>query len=81
MPKRPAARQQPDIKAYHAGRAIPPGNGNITMISAADAANITIEGNGTIDGNGAKFYTGQGDNTCRPRRKIPPRAILPGPIC
>ncbi|AWI10270.1 glycoside hydrolase family 28 protein [Ereboglobus luteus] len=48
---------------YHAGRAIPRGNGNIVFISAADAENITIEGNGTIDGNGRAFYTGRGDNT------------------
>lgn len=52
-----------DIKHYHAGRGVPPGNGNIVMISAAGAENITIEGPGTIDGNGAKFYTGKGDNT------------------
>jgi len=48
---------------YHAGRAIPSGNGNMVFISAADAENITITGPGTIDGNGHAFYTGQGDNT------------------
>src|SRR5688500_15103541 len=53
----------PDINHYRAGRDIPRGNGNIVMISAADAENITIEGRGTIDGNGAKFFTGKGDNT------------------
>src|ERR1041385_7281042 len=52
-----------DIKQYHAGNNIPPGNGNIVLLSAADAENVRIEGPGTIDGNGAKFYTGRGDNT------------------
>ena len=33
------------------------------MISAANADSIAIEGHGTIDGNGAKFFTGKGDNT------------------
>src|SRR5262245_51505959 len=50
-------------ESYRAGNGIPPGNGNIVLISAANAENITIEGAGTIDGNGAKFYTGRGDNT------------------
>jgi hypothetical protein len=53
----------PNIEHYKAGKDIPPGNGNIVMISAANAENITIEGAGTIDGNGAKFFTGKGDNT------------------
>jgi polygalacturonase len=53
----------PDIVHYHAGNNIPRGNGNIVLISAADADNVTIEGGGTIDGNGAKFFTGKGDNT------------------
>jgi len=48
---------------YKAGNEIPPSNGNIVMISAANAENITIEGPGTIDGNGAKFFTGRGDMT------------------
>jgi polygalacturonase len=48
---------------YRAGRGIPPSNGNIVFISAADAEHILIEGTGTIDGNGAKFYTGKGDMT------------------
>jgi glycosyl hydrolase family 28 len=48
---------------YRAGSGIPPGNGNIVLISAANAENVTIEGQGTIDGNGAKFFTGKGDNT------------------
>src|SRR5262249_25976193 len=41
---------------YRAGNGVPPGNGNIVMFSAANADNITIEGQGTIDGNGAKFF-------------------------
>jgi polygalacturonase len=53
----------PNIAHYHAGNNIPRGNGNIVLISAADADNVTIEGRGTIDGNGAKFFTGKGDNT------------------
>ena len=48
---------------YKTGNGIPPSNGNIVMISAANAENITIEGPGTIDGNGAKFFTGKGDMT------------------
>ena len=48
---------------YKAGHDIPPSNGNIVLLSAANAENVTIEGRGTIDGNGAKFYTGKGDNT------------------
>jgi glycosyl hydrolase family 28 len=48
---------------YKAGNGIPPGNGNIVLISAGNAENVTIEGQGTIDGNGAKFFTGKGDNT------------------
>jgi hypothetical protein len=52
-----------NIEHYHAGNGIPPGNGNIVLISAADAQNVTIEGPGTIDGQGAKFYNGRGDNT------------------
>ncbi|MEA2735465.1 MAG: hypothetical protein QOE14_1916 [Humisphaera sp.] len=53
----------PDIAHYRAGNNIPRGNGNIVLLSAADAENVTIEGRGTIDGNGAKFFTGKGDNT------------------
>jgi hypothetical protein len=53
----------PNIEHYAAGNGIPRSNGNIVLLSAANAENITIEGNGIIDGNGAKFYTGAGDNT------------------
>ncbi len=48
---------------YRAGDGLPSSNGNIVLLSAANAENITIEGNGTIDGNGARFYTGKGDMT------------------
>ena len=48
---------------YRAGNGIPESNGNIVMISAAHAENVMIEGPGTIDGNGAKFFTGKGDMT------------------
>lgn len=51
------------IEDYRAGNNVPPGNGNIVLISAANAENIRIEGPGTIDGNGAKFFTGRGDMT------------------
>ena len=51
------------IEDYKAGNNIPPGNGNVVMISAANAENVRIEGPGTIDGNGAKFFTGRGDMT------------------
>jgi hypothetical protein len=53
----------PEIEHYKAGNNIPPGNGNLVMISAANAENVRIEGPGTIDGNGAKFFTGRGDMT------------------
>jgi polygalacturonase len=52
-----------DRAHYHAGRGIPPGNGNMVLLSAAEAENVAITGTGTIDGNGAKFFTGHGDNT------------------
>ncbi|HEY0677658.1 MAG TPA: glycosyl hydrolase family 28 protein [Chitinophagaceae bacterium] len=48
---------------YTAGKGVPPGNGNIVFIYAVNAENITIEGRGTINGNGAAFYNGKGDNT------------------
>jgi len=51
------------IENYKAGNGVPTSNGNIVMISAANAENIRIEGPGTIDGNGAKFFTGKGDGT------------------
>jgi hypothetical protein len=48
---------------YSAGKGVPPGNGNVVMVYAANADNVAIEGRGTIDGHGDKFYTGKGDNT------------------
>lgn len=51
-----------EIAHYHAGREIPRGNGNIVLISAANAENVTIEGPGTIDGQGAKFLPGAKDD-------------------
>lgn len=53
----------PRIEDYKTGDGVPAGNGNVVMIYAVDAENCAIEGRGTIDGNGAKFYTGKGDNT------------------
>jgi hypothetical protein len=48
---------------YLRGNGIPPGNGNVVMLYAANAQNVSIEGRGTIDGDGASFYTGVGDAT------------------
>ena len=44
---------------YSAGKGVPPSNGNVVLLYAANAENIAIEGPGTIDGQGAKFYTGR----------------------
>jgi polygalacturonase len=49
---------------YHAAAAIPltgehtMGDGNVGLLFAANAENITIEGQGTIDGQGAQFRRG-----------------------
>src|SRR5215813_11958888 len=48
---------------YSPGKGVPPGNGNVVLLYAVDAENVTIEGPGSIDGHGDKFYTGKGDNT------------------
>ncbi|MBN9297673.1 MAG: right-handed parallel beta-helix repeat-containing protein [Filimonas sp.] len=48
---------------YKSGEGVPAGNGNVVLLYAANADNISIDGRGTIDGNGTSFYTGQGDNT------------------
>ena len=48
---------------YSPGKGVPPGNGNVVMLYAVSADNVTIEGPGTVDGQGNLFYTGQGDNT------------------
>ncbi|MFL5617281.1 MAG: glycoside hydrolase family 28 protein [Gemmatimonadaceae bacterium] len=52
-----------DPAQYRAGNGVPPGNGNIVLLSATNAENVTIEGEGTIDGQGKKFFTGKGDGT------------------
>ena len=44
-------------------RGVNPGNGNIVLIFAAGATNVTIEGHGSIDGDGGGFYTGRGDGS------------------
>jgi hypothetical protein len=48
---------------YSAGTGVPPRNGNVVLLYAVEAENITIEGPGTIDGQGEKFWTGRGDET------------------
>jgi hypothetical protein len=53
----------PKREDYTAGKGIPPGNGNIVFLYAVNANNISIEGKGTVDGNGLAFYNGKGDNT------------------
>jgi polygalacturonase len=44
-------------------RGVGAGNGNIVLLFAANARNVTIEGRGSINGQGAAFYTGTGDGT------------------
>lgn len=59
-----------DGKQYHAAAAIPLEgdttlrDGNVGLIFAVNAENITVEGPGTIDGQGAQFRS--------PRRGVPP---------
>lgn len=53
----------PKREDYTAGRGVPSGNGNIVFLYAVNAERLSIEGKGTIDGNGLTFYTGKGDNT------------------
>ncbi len=53
----------PERKDYTAGKGVPPGNGNIVFLYAVNSQNISIEGKGTVDGNGLAFYNGKGDNT------------------
>jgi len=48
---------------YQAGKGVPPGNGNLVLLYAVNASNLSIEGRGTIDGNGGSFYNGLGDGT------------------
>lgn len=59
-----------DGKQYYAGRTIPldtgwtMNDGNVGLLFAENAENITIEGNGTIDGQGAQFRS--------PTKGVPP---------
>ena len=53
----------PERKDYTAGVGVPESNGNIVFLYAVNAENISIEGKGTIDGNGLAFFNGKGDNT------------------
>ena len=53
----------PKREDYTAGKGVPPGNGNIVFLYAVNAENVSIEGKGTVDGNGLAFYNGKGDNT------------------
>jgi len=53
----------PRREDYSAGKGVPPGNGNIVFLYAVNGNNISIEGKGTVDGNGLAFYNGKGDNT------------------
>jgi hypothetical protein len=52
-----------DGKQYHAAEAIPLtgphtiGDGNWALIFAAEARNVTVEGRGTIDGQGLQFHS------------------------
>ena len=65
-----------DGKQYRAARAIPltgehtMGDGNVGLIFAANAENITIEGGGTIDGQGGQFRS--------PERGVTPPAGISG---
>lgn len=60
----------PRREDYTAGKGVPPGNGNIVFLYAVNAENVTIEGRGTVDGNGLAFYNGKGDNTGPGQRGI-----------
>src|SRR5262245_60299892 len=40
------------MEHYSAGKSVPPGNGNVVLLYAANAENVSIEGKGTIDGQG-----------------------------
>ena len=48
---------------FSAGKGVPASNGNVVLLYAVEAENVTVEGHGTIDGQGDKFFTGHGDNT------------------
>lgn len=53
----------PHREDYQAPASIPPGNGNVVFLFAANAENVGIEGSGTIDGDGIHFNNGKGDGT------------------
>lgn len=53
----------PKREDYTDGKGVPSGNGNIVFLYAVNAERLSIEGKGTVDGNGLAFYTGKGDNT------------------
>jgi polygalacturonase len=63
-----------DGRQYHAASAIPTtgewtmGDGNVALIFAANAENICIEGQGTIDGQGSQFRS-------TVRGEVPPSGI------
>jgi polygalacturonase len=65
-----------DGKQYHAAEAIPLSgdstlsDGNVGLLFAVNAENITVEGPGTIDGQGAQFRS--------PQRGVPPPAGIGG---
>jgi len=65
-----------DGKQYHAADAIPLsgdstlGDGNVGLLYAVNAENITVEGPGTIDGQGHQFLS--------PERGVPPPAGISG---
>ena len=67
-----------DGRQYHAVDAIPLsgdstlGDGNWALLFAVNAKNITVEGAGTIDGQGAEFFNYS-------KAKEPPRSGLKGP--
>ncbi|HET9571577.1 MAG TPA: glycosyl hydrolase family 28 protein [Bacteroidales bacterium] len=63
---------------YRRGEGVPSGNGNMVLLYAVNAKNLSIDGNGTISGQGAAFYTGTGDGTSPLSSKNPnpdPNAI------
>jgi len=52
-----------DISHYHAGKGLPgDSDGNVVLVFAANAENVCIEGEGIIDGQGAKFLPGAKDD-------------------
>lgn len=58
-------------------RGLGPGNGNIVLVFATDATNVTVEGRGTIDGDGSAFFNGHGDGMGPPAPGAPPSTNAP----